>query len=126
MTRATTLAALLGTALLFTSAACVPEEGPMMEPGHDCMECHGGGGGDESGRTWTVAGTWERQGQQVGIVDAAGKSFTLHTNKAGNFWSSEPITYPLRVSVDGTPMPAAVTAGGGSCNRCHGNGGGGD
>jgi hypothetical protein len=121
MTRAATLVALLFTALLLTSAACIPEEGPMMEPGSNCMECHDG----SEGRTWTVAGTWSGQGRQVVIVDAAGKSFSLHTNQAGNFWSSEPITYPLRVSVDGSAMPSAVTTGGGSCNTCHGFGGGG-
>jgi hypothetical protein len=58
-------------------------------------------------------------------VDAAGKSFSLHTNQAGNFWSAEPVTFPLRVGVDGIAMPAAVTASGASCNRCHGSGRGG-
>ena len=112
-------------ALLLASAACVPEEGPMMKPGSDCLECHGGGG-EENARTWTVAGTWERQGQQVGIVDAAGKSFSLHTNKAGNFWSAEPVTFPLRVSVDGAAMPDPVAPADASCNRCHGSGSGGE
>jgi hypothetical protein len=112
-------------ALLLASVACIPEEGPMMEPGSDCLECHGGG----EGRRWTVAGTWGGQGRQVVIVDAAGKSFTLHTNRAGNFWSAEPVAFPLRVSVDGAAMPNAVAAADASCNRCHGNGpgsGGGD
>ena len=121
MTRAATLA------LLLASVACIPEEGPMMKPGSDCLNCHGGGEGDA--RPWTVAGTWERQGQQVLIVDAAGKSFSLHVNQAGNFWSSEPVTFPLRVSVDGAAMADPVAAADASCNRCHGNGpgsGGGD
>jgi len=120
MTRATCVAA-----LLLMSAACVPEEGPMMEPGSDCLECHDGG---EAPR-WTVAGTWSGLGRQVAIVDAAGKSFSRHTNQAGNFWTSEPVTFPLRVSVDGVPMPNAVNAADASCNRCHGDGpgsGGGD
>jgi hypothetical protein len=123
MTRAALLAA-----LLFAAGGCIMEEGPMMEPGSDCMECHDGG---EAPR-WTVAGTWERQGQRVGIVDANGKSFTLHTNKAGNFWSSEPVAFPLTVSVDGVSM-ATNPKGGlvqsssrGSCNRCHDHGGGGN
>lgn len=130
MTRATALAALLFTALLFTSAACVPEEGPLMEPGNDCMECHGGGGGEESGRTWTIAGTIGAQGQKVTVVDAAGKSFSLRVNQVGNFWSSEPVTFPLRASIDGSPMPDPVPYG--SCNRgngtnkCHSGGGNGD
>ena len=117
-------------ALLLASAGCIPEEGPMMKPGSDCLECHGGG----EGRRWTVAGTVGGStgvpmggtrgtlGQQIGIVDAAGKSFSLRVNKAGNFWSAEPVTFPLQVGIDGVPMPAPVTAADASCNRCHGNG----
>jgi hypothetical protein len=33
----------LAAALL--ALACVPSEGPLMEPGRDCLECHGGDGG---------------------------------------------------------------------------------
>jgi hypothetical protein len=117
VTRALALAALLA------AAGCIPEEGPMMEPGSDCMECHDGG---EAPR-WTVAGTWERQGQQVLVRDANGKAFTLHTNRAGNFWSAEPVAFPLTVTVDGAAMPGQVLASSsGSCNSCHGSGGGGD
>jgi hypothetical protein len=115
MTRAAAVAV-----LLMTSAACIPEEGPMMKPGSDCLECHGGG--EEDARRWTVAGTWSGQGRQVSIVDAAGKSFSRHTNQVGNFWTSEPVTFPLRVSVDGVAMPNAVNAADASCNRCHGDG----
>jgi hypothetical protein len=130
MNRATTLAAALLAALMLITAACVPEEGPMMEPGHDCMECHDGG----EAKAWTVAGTIGgfmggtigALGQQIQIVDAAGKSFTLRVNKAGNFWSSEPVQLPLQPSRDGNAMPALAPSG--SCNRtngCHGNAGGG-
>jgi hypothetical protein len=115
MIRAAALAALL---LL---AACIPEEGPMMEPGSDCLECHGGG----EARRWTVAGTWRGQGNQVFVQDAGGKSLTLHTNQAGNFWTAEPLTFPLRVvRVNGQTMPATPVVSQGSCNRCHGGGGG--
>jgi hypothetical protein len=101
-------------------AACIPEEGPMMEPGEDCLECHGGG----EAKRWTAAGTWDGEGRQVQIQDANGKRFALRTNQAGNFWTAEPIAFPLRVSVDGRVMPDPVAYGG--CNRCHGEGGGGD
>ncbi len=108
------------------AAGCIPEEGPMMEPGRPCLECHGGGGGEEDAVAWTVAGTaigsmGGHQGSQVRIQDAAGKSFTLTANQAGNFYTREPVTFPLNVSVDGNAMPAQVTYGG--CNRCHGSGG---
>lgn len=106
-------------ALLATLAACIPENGPLMEPGSDCLECHGG---DEA-RTWTAAGTWGGQGSRVTITDSSGKSFTLRTNRVGNFYTAERLAFPLRVSVDGSEMPAPVTYGG--CNACHGSGGGG-
>jgi len=106
--------------LLGGAAGCIPEEGPMMEPGSDCLECHGGG----EARRWTVAGTWGGQGNQVALRDAAGKTVALRTNRAGNFWTAEPLAFPLSVSVNGQAMPAAVADG--SCNSCHGGGGGGD
>jgi len=121
MTRAATLAA-----LLLGTAGCVLEEGPMMEPGEDCLECHDGG----EARRWTVAGTWPPQGRRITVVDQDGKAVTLHANKVGNFWSAEPFTFPLRsVDVDGTSMPTRAGAEAfaqGSCNRCHGEGGGDD
>lgn len=106
--------------LLGGTAGCIPEEGPMMEPGSDCLECHGGG----EARRWTVAGTWGGQGNQVTLRDAGGKTVALRTNRVGNFWTAEPLAFPLRVSVNGVPMPAAVADG--SCNGCHGRGDGGD
>jgi hypothetical protein len=117
MTRAAAVAA-----LLLASAACIPEEGPMMEPGSDCLDCHDGG----DAQRWTVAGTWNGQGRRLVIVDATGKTFSRYTNQAGNFWTSEPIAFPLRVSVDGAAMPNAVGAADASCNRCHGSSGGGN
>lgn len=125
MTRASALAA-----LLLATAACIPEEGPMMEPGSDCLECHGGGGGEESGPRWTLAGTWSGRGHRLAFRDAAGKAFTLTSNQAGNFWTAERLTFPVKVSVDGgQDMPGGVTAASASCNRCHhlaGGAGGGD
>jgi hypothetical protein len=117
MTRATLLAA-----LLLATTSCVLEEGPMMEPGSNCLECHDGG---EAPR-WTVAGTdanWARR--QLLIQDAAGKTFTRPVNQVGNFWTSEPVTFPLRVSVDGVVMPGPLPSRG-NCNGtgCHGGGGG--
>jgi hypothetical protein len=118
MRRLAVLAGLLG-------AACIPNPGPTMSPGQDCLECHGNGGGEEDAVAWTVAGTWSGQGLHVDIQDAAGKSFTLRTNQVGNFYTREPVRFPLRVAVDGQAMPNTITYGG--CNRsgCHGNGGGG-
>jgi len=115
MTRASALAL-----LLLATAACIPEEGPMMEPGSNCLGCHDGG---EAPR-WTVAGTLQGQGIAVPIRDAAGKSFTLHTNQAGNFWTAEPLRFPITVAAQG--MNFAVSAQQANCNTCHGSGGGAD
>jgi hypothetical protein len=116
MRRLALLSALLG-------AACIPNPGPTMSPGQDCLECHGGGGGEEDAVAWTVAGTWSGEGHHVSITDSAGKSFTLTTNQVGNFYTREPLQQPLHlsVSVDGRAMPGTVSYGG--CNRCHGSGG---
>ena len=104
------------------AAACIPEEGPLMAPGQDCLECHGGGG-EEDAKPWTVAGTMGGQGSRIDIADANGKSFTLHAAQNGNFYTAESVRFPLRVSVDGEAMIQAVSAAMASCNLCHGSGG---
>lgn len=96
---------LLAVAAL-AALACIPENGPMMDRGQDCLECHAGG---EAPR-WTAAGTWEGEGQHVWIRDAAGRSFTIRTNQGGNFYTAEALAYPLTVAIDGEEMPDPVPA----------------
>jgi hypothetical protein len=122
------------------AAACVPEQGPMMDRGEDCLDCHARG----EAPTWTAAGTWEGGGKHVWIQDAIGRSFTIRTNQGGNFYTAEALVYPLTVAIDGEAMPHPVpdpsTPAGFcldtgrccaervcGCNDCHGEGGeGGD
>lgn len=115
----------LPAALLLLSSACVPDDGPLMSPGEDCLECHGAG----EGPSWNAAGTWQREGQTVRIVDANGRSFSLRTNQVGNFYTAEKLAYPIRVGVDGEemedPVPGPLEAGvciadddGGGEQRC--------
>jgi hypothetical protein len=110
----------VAAAALITLAACVPNEGPSMRPFEDCLECHDG----SSARGWSVAGTWSK-GAQIVIVDRTGKSVTLHGNDVGNFYTAESLSFPLSVSVDGTPMAknhgtgAAISLTYGGCNVCH-------
>lgn len=92
--------------------ACIPEKGPLMAAGQDCIECHGMG----EAKRWTTAGTWVK-GAHVTITDANGKSLTLRGNDVGNFYTAESLALPLSVSVDGTPMEDPVTYVG--CNLCH-------
>ena len=113
----TSLAIAAAAALL---AACSPEEGPLMAPGQDCLECHDGG----EARGWTAAGTWFR-GSHVDITDANGKTVSLRGNKVGNFYTAEPLAYPLTVTVDGRTMPPLGPVGRltyGGCNACHQHG----
>lgn len=106
------------------ATACVPEDGPLMAPHQDCLACHGRG----EARGWSVAGTMGGQGSRVTITDATGWTFTLHTARNGNFYTAEPVVFPLVVSVDGRQMsddtgaPLLVKRYGG-CNVCHGPGG---
>jgi hypothetical protein len=111
-----------------------------MSPGENCLECHGGEGlpgealtvADADGaRRWTIAGTVFPstasapgdgvRGAKVHVRDARGKSFTLRTNQAGNFYSAESVEFPLRVAVEHGgvthEMEPDVTYGG--CNGCH-------
>jgi hypothetical protein len=97
------------------------------------MECHAAGASEDEARPWTVAGTIAgREGAHVTITDQNGWSFTLRSNRAGNFYTAEPVALPLRaVSVDGQAMSAtdlaktATQRHPGSCNACHDGGVGG-
>jgi hypothetical protein len=110
----------IAAAVLVAAAACVPPEGPTMRPFEDCLGCHDGSG---AARGWTAAGTWY-QGSEVVLVDKDGKSVTLHGNSVGNFYTAEPMTFPLSVWVDGKRMVNHTTGnpiplGYGGCNVCH-------
>ena len=125
----------LAAAAALAAAACTPANGPLMDPGADCLGCHTGGSG---AKRWTVAGTIYEgdvggvrgpavKGANVTITDANAWTFQLRTNDAGNFYTAEPVVFPLKVCVDrhGTNacMDEPVPAGMGSCNVCHGPGG---
>jgi hypothetical protein len=109
-------------AILLAAAGCALEEGPLMAPGQDCVECHDGG----EARRWTAAGTWTR-GARVSVTDANGKTVPMRGNDVGNFYTAESLTPPLTVFVDGVEMvTTALESGGkvkyGGCNLCHVNG----
>jgi hypothetical protein len=94
----------------------------LMARGTDCLVCHDGSGIDDVAHVYTLAGTWTRPGLTVSVRDATGKTFTLPapTNAAGNFFTSEPLVFPVDVTVGGETMDAAPHGG---CNACHGIGG---
>lgn len=122
----------LRLALAAAAAGCgIPAEGPMMQPGRNCLACHSAGG--RADPPWTAAGTvFPRvddpasagvQGVQVTLVDAAGRSVSLRTNAAGNFYTREPLRFPVRASIerDGVRRAMVAPAPHGACNGCHGD-----
>jgi hypothetical protein len=92
---------------------------PLMAPGRDCLPCHDGA----MALKFTVAGTWppaQKPGPVV-VVDAGGATVTMTRNAAGNFFTTQPLQFPLRrVSVGGSDM--SPPPGYGGCNACHRNG----
>ncbi|MFT3914972.1 MAG: hypothetical protein QM704_12900 [Anaeromyxobacteraceae bacterium] len=130
--------ALLVVAAALAAAGCTMEEGPLMEPGSDCLRCHGGGGGggeEEGGPAWSFAGTVYPggkgvQGVTISVRDANGKTVSVRSNEAGNFYSAEKLQPPVTIwmSWGGAvrQMPAltgADVARFGRCNACHRPGG---
>jgi hypothetical protein len=113
---------------LAASAACgIPDEGPAMRPGQDCLSCHNG----DIAKQWTVAGTVYSDpnapieagepGAQVIVTDANQRVLTLTTNEAGNFYTAEMLVAPLSVQIQrGTyRMVMDEAPATGSCNSCH-------
>jgi hypothetical protein len=110
-------------------AGCVPEEGPLMRPGEDCMRCHGAN--EDEAKTWSIAGTVydapdaDAQagllGAHIQITDASGWSFRLRSNLSGNFYSAESVAFPLQVCAEkgGATHCMEDPVQSGACNACH-------
>jgi len=105
-----------------------------MTPGEDCLSCHFADGVAEK-KIWSVGGTVydaagaAASGAQIVVTDADGRSITMVSNGAGNFYTGEALKEPLRaVSVlragkqRDMPMPASGVPVG-ACNTCHVAGG---
>ena len=103
----------------------------MHNPGTDCLTCHSQAG---SGPEFTVGGTLYDGvnssaavvGGSVRVVDADGLELQLISAQNGNFWTREPLVFPITVAgslcPDTKPMISPVVASGGSCSTggCHG------
>ena len=125
----------MAMAALAGSVACVPADGPLMEPGENCQGCHGGTGTlylserRRHAKQWTVAGTVfdpantavGSEGVQVHITDANGFSFRLRTNLAGNFYTRETVQLPLQACLErnGNTVCQQSPVASGACNSCH-------
>lgn len=108
--------------------SCIPDQGPVMRPGEDCLRCHNG----QRAKPWTVAGTLYAdpkaavgqgvEGIAVTVTDANGKSIALISNGVGNFYTAEPLTPPFVAMIDRNGQQIAMTAhNAGGCNSCHSN-----
>lgn len=104
------------------------EGSPLMHPGDDCIGCHSQG----EGPRYTIAGTVMNasnddtncngvEGATVVITDANGKTLSLPTNAAGNFYTRETIAMPYKAKVvyQGKENVMADAQGSGSCASCH-------
>lgn len=120
------------SALFLCAAACgVPENNPGMEPGQDCMSCHSAAA-KTGAPEWTAAGTLFAapdaqaaggiEGGKIYLTDAAGRSYTLTTNAAGNFYLAEQLAFPLaraEAEFRGRRMAMVAQPPNGACNSCH-------
>jgi hypothetical protein len=104
-------------------------------PGLTCNTpgCHKVGATGAAAPPYTIGGTLYNDlegtepvgGATIIVLDAAGTEYKLVTSTNGNFWSIEPMTFPVTVSAsrcpDTLPMVSPVTEAGGSCNQvsCH-------
>ncbi len=113
-------------------AACVPDEGPLMRPGQDCLACHSPEApSGQHAKDWSLAGTVYAaldadpnagvEGDGVEVTDSAGFAFSLRTNQAGNFYSAETVRFPLAVCVSrgGAKSCMQSPVASGACNACH-------
>lgn len=108
--------------------------GPFHRPGQPCLACHYDAG---PGPTFTLGGTvFATPEEDIGVsnvtvtvVDALGKTQTLTSNCAGNFYlrGAVDLAYPLRAEVsctlpDGTIKRSVMgsrISRDGSCASCH-------
>jgi len=102
--------------------------GGEHNPGQACIACHEIDDGPRFTLAGTLydsaAGTAPIAGATILVTDAAGTTAELVTQANGNFWTSEPLVFPVQVSAsrcpDTAPMVGAVAAPG-DCNAggCH-------
>ena len=126
---------------------CLPAAAPTLDghhnPGMPCLQCHDGN--TAGANKFTAAGTVYDQlslaagakglsGVTIEITDANNNKVTVVTaslGAPGNFWTDQPLTFPLKVRASSCPSDrpmseplaanANVGAGDGNCSRsgCH-------
>jgi hypothetical protein len=107
------------------------EPGPQMRPGNNCLRCHAPGK-QAASRPFSFGGTVFPaansepcsdgvEGVTIDVTDSKGRSVSVMSNEAGNFWTAEPLTPPFRISAKRgsktVEMPIESPTGG--CALCH-------
>ncbi|MFZ9520905.1 MAG: hypothetical protein ACO3A4_10550 [Silvanigrellaceae bacterium] len=132
---ATGFVAVLGIAGGLLLVACGKDEdegSEFMSPGENCLSCHGSGGKAAKEAQFTLAGTvfsaatsstdQGLEGVKIDITDSAGKAISLTSNRVGNFFTSQAISYPLKtvkVSKNGKEASMGTQVSSGGCASCH-------
>jgi len=114
-----------GSNLPCKNQATPPGDGRHF-PGKHCLQCHTGQF-SVAGTLYTNAtGNTAFAGATITITDSAGETIDLVTNQNGNFYTMQPLQFPVLVMASACPsavkMPLAVAATGASCNTCHAGG----
>jgi len=122
--------------LMLAAAAGCSDANPieaLRNTGDDCLSCHKPGG-KAAKALFTLGGTVYRTrdeeptaglgGARLLLAGADGRRLELRANEKGNFWSREPVAFPVAVEVwrEGVEARRTVAAGpcsAGSCNDCH-------
>jgi len=96
--------------------------------GQDCLNgCHNHGF-TLAGTLYNAAGTAALPGASITVKDANGATFDMVAQQNGNFYTSNPIAFPITVYASecpaSTPMTSAIATGNGGCNKsgCHATG----
>lgn len=96
------------------------DEGPTMKPGENCLSHHSfSAAGTVFGSPTAGAGEG-LAGATVTITDTNGKQVSLVTNSAGNFYTDDPLAFPVDIQVaSGSLVQTMTGAASGGCNGCH-------
>jgi hypothetical protein len=110
-----------------TSSLTVPSG--MHNAGMDCLGCHKTGG---IALPFTLAGTLYSNangsapvaGATINVTDKTGAPLKIVTADNGNFWTTNTLTFPLKVNASLCPNTVHMNGspGVGACNSCHGSG----
>lgn len=111
------------------------KDSPLMNPGRSCVQCHLEANDPAHAPLYTVAGTVMQDvdeaddcrgasSQTIVLSDAAGTTYELIANTAGNFWLDPTIelTLPYTATIvdrDGNERSKQVPVSDGDCAACH-------